>query len=268
MRTDKPKKLFNQVDGIVTVQVEAFKCTTCNRICLDKRQASYCCATHVICEDCGQEAKGTSYTVCSGCSGLRDDKRWRDKKVHPWNGEFPIFDGDTLIFDAGQLHDHIENLMEENECETFTDAFESCRFELCDQIWPCKFDVDDWVMRQSEEISEFEPSTIKGVEEHVVAINKAIAEQSGQWYQANGKRIDPMAILKVLDWAAGSEKCHDNVATHAPTIPCGINGELRKCPTCGAAEVELEMFSCGEYSHKVESEMLGLRDETRLPPGV
>lgn len=199
MRTDKPKKLFNQVDGIASVQVEAWKCTTCQRVCLDKRQASYCCATHVLCEDCGKEAKGTSYVVCSGCSDLRDDKRWREKKVHPWNGEFPIFDGDKLLFDVGELRDHIENVMEEQECETFADAFELCRFELCNQVWPRKFDIDDWIERQSDELSEFEHAGIQGVDEHVAAINDAIVKQTGQWYEANGKRIDPMAILNVLE---------------------------------------------------------------------
>ena len=79
------------------------------------------------------------------------------------------------------------------------------------------------------------------------AVSYAQNKESGRY------RSDTPNYANIAVDQAQREHHHANALTHNKIIPCGPDGELGMCEACGAAEVEIELYSCEEFKARANT---------------
>lgn len=193
-RETKPLLPWNESAELRVITEPQWFCRTCGRFFgSDERQARYCCSGSRICEDCGKECH-KHFTVCNSCDRIRREKKWFEKPVVSWDGEFPItlWDSDEFFFDLESLQDYIYEL-ELDEGETLIDYVNNMRFTSCKPTKPRDFDLsslfedclgDDQDPPENDELEK--------------AVNDWVKSLIPVSYNMTGQRLDVSQVIAAI----------------------------------------------------------------------
>lgn len=204
MRTKKP--IDRPYDGDVAERrtVTGWVCKTCNRFWGDdEHMARYCCCTSRSCgtEGCAGRCE-KHYTKCETCRELSGLERYLAREVVPWDGKCMIAldSNDRYFSDAEEFLDYVVGCRDPGD---FTDE-EAERPPTAEEIEAVR-PMETAMMRPRHfSVSEFcEEMTTEDGEQHFRGnpaeideiVNKWLAENGPQLWEATRRRLDPKSLI-------------------------------------------------------------------------
>lgn len=165
--------------------VEGWVCNTCRRWWADdEHMARWCCSTDQPCACGGRRSKHS--TVCDACREKREAERWEARERRPYDGGYLY--SETL----GRYFDDADDVADWLAGEDDHD-YESLRLVLCDKVFACEIDGDDWFADDLPEDCTLD-DVAADICEAIGAVNAVIAAR-----RKDGRPLSWMASKYAVD---------------------------------------------------------------------